>query len=340
MEPRADALGREVRVERQRKGPRNDLRFAPAAFAATSSPLRSTMQVPDPRNEEILVHVDGELKPRHEAKVSVFDSSVQGGDAVWEGLRVYKGQVADLERHLDRLFASAHAMAFAGVPSRDEVRRALFETLRANGMTDGAHVRLTLTRGVKVTSGMSPHWNQAGCTLIVLAEWKDLVYDPDGITLITSSVRRNNPQCIDSKIHHNNLINNILAKIEANHAGADDAIMLDLQGFVSETNATNIFLVRQGVLYTPHADSCLPGITRGTVIEVARERGIEVVEKNLSMTEVYTADEAFTTGTMGGLAPVLEVDGRRIGDGKKGSVTSDLQRLHARWVIANGHPIK
>ena len=287
-----------------------------------------------------MVHVDGELKPRHEAKVSVFDSSVQGGDAVWEGLRVYKGQVADLERHLDRLFASAHAMAFAVVPSRDEVKRALFETLRANGMTDGAHVRLTLTRGAKVTSGMSPHWNQSGCTLIVLAEWKDLVYDPEGITLITSSVRRNNPQCIDSKIHHNNLINNILAKIEANHAGADDAIMLDLHGFVSETNATNIFVVKQGVLYTPHADSCLPGITRGTVIEVARERGIEVVEKNLSMTEVYTADEAFTTGTMGGLAPVLEVDGRRIGDGKKGSVTSDLQRLHAAWVIANGHPIK
>lgn len=298
------------------------------------------MQAPDPRNEEILVHVGGELKPRHEAKVSVFDSSVQGGDAVWEGLRVYKGQVADLERHLDRLFASAHAMAFAGIPSRDEVKRALFETLRANGMADGAHVRLTLTRGVKVTSGMSPHWNQSGCTLIVLAEWKDLVYDPKGITLITSSVRRNNPQCIDSKIHHNNLINNILAKIEANHADADDAIMLDLQGFVSETNATNIFLVKQGELYTPHADSCLPGITRGTVIEVAREQGIEVIEKNLSMTEVYTADEAFATGTMGGLAPVLEVDGRMIGDGKRGSVTSDLQRLHAQWVIANGHPIE
>lgn len=298
------------------------------------------MHAPDPRNEEILIHVDGELRPRLEAKVSVFDSSVQGGDAVWEGLRVYMGQVADLERHLDRLFASAHAMAFAGIPTRDEVKRALFETLRANGMTDGAHVRLTLTRGVKVTSGMSPHWNQSGCTLIVLAEWKDLVYDPEGITLITSSVRRNNPQCIDSKIHHNNLINNILAKIEANHAGADDAIMLDLHGFVSETNATNFFLVKQGVLYTPHADSCLPGITRGTVIEVARERGIEVVEKNLSMTEVYTADEAFTTGTMGGLAPVLEVDGRLIGDGKRGSVTSDLQRLHVEWVLANGYPIE
>ena len=298
------------------------------------------MHAPDPRNEEILIHVDGKLRPRLEAKVSVFDSSVQGGDAVWEGLRVYMGQVADLERHLDRLFASAHAMAFAGIPTRNEVKRALFETLHANGMTDGAHVRLTLTRGVKVTSGMSPHWNQSGCTLIVLAEWKDLVYDPEGITLITSSVRRNNPQCIDSKIHHNNLINNILAKIEANHAGADDAIMLDLQGFVSETNATNFFLVKQGVLYTPHADSCLPGITRGTVIEVAREHGIEVVEKNLSMTEVYTADEAFTTGTMGGLAPVLEVDGRLIGDGKRGSVTSDLQRLHAQWVLTNGHPIK
>ena len=298
------------------------------------------MHAVDPRNQEILVHVGGELKPRNEAKVSVFDSSVQGGDAVWEGLRIYRGRVADLDRHLDRLFDSAHALDFRNVPSRDKVRHALFETLRANGMTDGAHVRLTLTRGEKLTSGMSPLWNQSGCTLVVLAEWKDLVYDPRGIKLITSSIRRNNPQCIDSKIHHANLINNILAKIEANHAGADDAIMLDLQGFVSETNATNIFLVRSGSLFTPHADSCLPGITRGTVIEMARQQAIEVVEKNLSLTEMYTADEAFTTGTMGGLAPVLEVDGRRIGEGTRGSITERLQQTHAEWAFEDGAPIE
>ncbi len=297
------------------------------------------MQLPDPRNENILVHVGGELKPRQEAKVSVFDSSVQGGDAVWEGLRIYRGRVADLDRHLNRLFDSAHAMAFQAVPSRSEVREALFETLRANGMADGAHVRLTLTRGEKVTSGMSPHFNQSGCTLIVLAEWKPPVYDPGGVRLITASIRRNTPQCIDSKIHHANLINNILAKIEANVAGVDDALMLDIHGYVSETNATNVFLVRRGKLLTPHADSCLPGITRATVIEAARDAGITVTEKNLSVTEVYTAEEMFTTGTMGGLSPVLSVDGRTVGSGTKGPITLRLQRLHGDRAFDNGVPV-
>lgn len=296
------------------------------------------MRLPDARNANILVYVNGALKPRAEAQVSVFDSAVQGGDAVWEGLRVYAGKVADLDRHLDRLFASAHALAFEAVPSREQVRRALFKTLRANGMRDRTHVRLTLTRGEKVTSGMSPHWNQSGCTLIVLAEWKELVYDPKGIRLITSSIRRNSPQCIDSKIHHNNLINNILAKIEANVAGVDDALMVDLHGFVCETNATNVFVVRNGTLLTPHADSCLPGITRGTVMEITRAEGLGPVEKNLSLTEVYTADEMFTTGTMGGLAPVLHVDGRRIGNGVRGAITARLQGLHTEWVRAHGEP--
>ena len=298
------------------------------------------MELPDPRNADILIHVGGELKPRDEAKVSVFDSVVQGGDAVWEGLRVYNGRIADLGAHLDRLFASAHALAFSGVPTREAVRKTLFETLRANGMRDGAHVRLTLTRGEKITSGMSPHWNQSGCTLIVLAEWKALVYDPEGIRLVTASVRRNSPQFLDSKIHHNNLLNNILAKIEANHAGADDAVMLDAQGFVSETNATNMFLVRADALLTPHADSCLPGITRASVIRMSRSNGFEVVERNLSTSELYTADEAFVTGTMGGLTPVLEVDGRQIGSGTKGPLTQRLQELFADWAFKHGEPIE
>ncbi len=298
------------------------------------------MELPDPRNADILIHVGGELKPRDEAKVSVFDSVVQGGDAVWEGLRVYNGRIADLDAHLDRLFASAHALAFSGVPTREAVRKTLFETLRANGMRDGAHVRLTLTRGEKITSGMSPHWNQSGCTLIVLAEWKALVYDPEGIRLVTASVRRNSPQFLDSKIHHNNLLNNILAKIEANHAGADDAVMLDAQGFVSETNATNMFLVRADALLTPHADSCLPGITRASVIRMSRSNGFEVVERNLSTSELYTADEAFVTGTMGGLTPVLEVDGRQIGSGTKGPLTQRLQELFADWAFKHGEPIE
>ncbi len=295
--------------------------------------------LPDPRNADIQVWVGDGLKPRAEATVSVFDSSVQGGDAVWEGLRIYDSKIADLDRHLDRLFDSAHAMAFAGVPPREAIEQAIFATLNANSMYDGAHIRLTLTRGVKVTSGMSPHFNQSGCTLIVLAEWKAPVYDAGGVRLITSSIRRNNPQSIDSKIHHNNLINNILAKIEANHAGVDDALMLDLAGFVSETNATNVFLVKRGVVLTPHADSCLPGITRGTVIELCRENEIELVERNLSISEVYTADEMFTTGTMGELSPVLEVDGRRIGAGARGPVTERLQMLHGQWVRSHGRAI-
>lgn len=284
--------------------------------------------LPDPRNADILVHVDGALVPRDEARVSVFDSVVQGGDAVWEGLRVYDGRVFALDRHLDRLFASAHALRFEGVPAREEVRSAVVDTLVANGMYDGAHVRLTLTRGPKVTSGMSPDLNRAGCCVIVLAEWKPPVYDSSGIRLITSSVRRNPPSTLDSKIHHNNLLNNILAKIEANVAGADDALMLDLHGFVAETNATNVFVVRDGVLVTPRADACLPGITRGIVLELAADAGIDTVERNLSLSEVYTADEAFTSGTMGELTPVVEVDGRVIGDGSAGPVTLRLQELH------------
>jgi branched-chain amino acid aminotransferase group I len=283
--------------------------------------------LPDPRNANILIHVGGQLLPRAEAKVSVFDSSVQGGDAVWEGLRVYEGRIFQLDAHLDRLFDSAKALAFTDLPTRTAVKAAIIDTLRANGMRDGAHIRLTLTRGMKVTSGMSPKFNQYGPCLIVLAEWKPPVYDGNSIRLITAAIRRNPPQCIDSKIHHNNLINNILAKIEANVAGVDDALMLDIHGFVSETNATNVFLVKRGVLLTPHADSCLPGITRGVVMRLARANGIPLHERNISIAEVYTADELFTTGTMGELTPVLEVDGRTIGSATVGPLTQQLQTL-------------
>jgi len=228
----------------------------------------------DPRNQDILVHVNGDLLPRADARVSVFDSVVQGGDAVWEGLRVYDGRIAALGDHLQRLQNSAKALAFASVPHSSEIRAALFATLEANGMRDAAHVRLTLTRGEKITSGMNPRFNQAGCSLIVLAEWKPPVYSDDGIRVVTSSVRRNTPQCLDSKIHHNNLLNNILAAIEANVAGADCAIMLDIQGFVSETNDTNLFIVRDGELSTPFADSCLPGLTRAMILQIAADAGI------------------------------------------------------------------
>ena len=190
-----------------------------------------------------------------------------------------------------------------------------------------AHIRLTLTRGEKITSGMDPRLNQAGCTLIVLAEHKPPVYDnTQGIRLITSAIRRNNPQFLDSKIHHNNLLNNILAKIEANVAGADDAVMLDILGFVAETNATNLFMIKNGQLFTPHPDACLPGITRKLVLDMASELGIPAIERNLSLTEFYNADEVFTTGTMGELTPVHEIDGRQIINRANADILSRLQQ--------------
>ncbi len=297
------------------------------------------MELPDPRNADILVYVDGELRPRAEATVSVFDSVVQGGDAVWEGLRVYDGRIAELDGHLQRLQNSAKTLAFANIPSSAEIRDAVFRTLEANGMRDEAHIRLTLTRGEKITSGMNPRFNQSGCTLIVLAEWKPPVYSDDGIRVITAATRRNTPQCLDSKIHHNNLLNNILAAIEANVAGVDSAIMLDVHGFVSETNDTNLFLVMDGAVLTPHADACLPGLTRKLVLDICSRHDIPATERNLSLTELYTADEVFTTGTMGELTPVLEADGRIIGDGRVGPLTRRLQELHRETAYEQGTPL-
>ena len=267
----------------------------------------------DQRNKDIKVFIGGKLFPREEAKVSVFDSSVQGGDAVWEGLRVYNGRIFCLDKHIERLQESAKSLLFADIPSAEYIKEAVMTTLKANGMKEETHIRLTLTRGEKTTSGMDPRLNERGSCLIVLAEWKKPVYDNNaGIKLVTSCIRRNSVQNLDSKIHHNNLINNILAKIEANLSGADDAIMLDNHGFVSETNATNIFMVKKNLLLTPNADSCLPGITRGIVLEIAGELDLKFMERNISLSEFYNADEVFTTGTMGEITPVTEIDGRII----------------------------
>lgn len=296
--------------------------------------------IPDSRNKEIKVYIDGTLYPREEAKISVFDSLVQGGDGVWEGLRVYNGKIFALEEHLTRLLNSAHAMAFKEVPSRNEIKEAIFATLEANGMRDETHIRLTLSRGKKVTSYMDPDVNRYGPTLIVLAEWKPPIHrDKEGLRLITSSIRRNAPQCIDSKIHHNNLINNILAKIEANAAGVDGAVMMDIEGYVSEVNATNIFFVEGGKVITPFANFCLPGITRRIVIDLCKEHEIPVAEKRISMTEMYTADECFTTGTMGELVPAVEIDGRTVGDGTIGPVTERLRKLHKELAETTGEPL-
>lgn len=296
------------------------------------------LQQYNPKNESILIYINGKLLPRSEAKVSVFDSAVQGGDAVWEGLRVYNGRIFCLDRHLERLQNSAHALAFREVPDNEFIEQALFETLRANGMRDGVHIRLTLTRGEKITSGMDPRLNQSGPTLIILPEWKPPVYPPE-ITLITSSVRRNSPLFLDSKIHHNNLLNNILAKIEANHADADAGLMLDKDGFVSEANGVNVFCISKGAVYTPHADSCLPGITRGLVIELCRENGIPIQEKNLSLTEFYTADEVFTTGTMGELTRVSAIDGRKVINKSGHSALKKIQEHFEVLTATSGTPL-
>ncbi len=293
---------------------------------------------PDPRNLDIQVWVGDGLMHRDQARVSVFDSVVQGGDAVWEGLRVYQGHIGAFDAHLARLFASARAMAFDQVPDRDWIAAAVFATLEANGMTDGVHIRLTLTRGSKITSGMNPRLNQSGPCLIVLAEWKPPVY-PEPLTLVTSAIRRNSPQFVDSKIHHNNLINNILAVIQANVAGADAALMLDDNGFVSETNDTNIFMVRKASLFTPFADACLPGITRALVLKIAAHEGICREEKNLSLVDFYTADEAFTTGTMGELTAVRRIDGRLIGETVPGPLTRKLQEIHRQWILRDATPL-
>lgn len=292
----------------------------------------------DERNRDLIVNVNGRLLHRNEAGVSPFDSAVQGGDAVWEGLRLYQGRIFKLPEHLARLRGSAKALAFSQIPTDEEVIEQLRRTLEANGMTDGVHIRLTLTRGVKYTSGMDPRLNTSGPTLIVLAEHKPPVYGQQGLKLMTSSIRRFPPDCLDPKIHHNNLIQSILAKIEANVAGADDAVMLDTRGFVAETNATHLFLVSDGVLHTPRTVACPEGITRSTVLQLCVELEIPCNIEDLSLADFYRAEECFCTGTMGELAPVAHIDGRRIGDGQR-PLTTRLQDAFRALTARSGYPI-
>ena len=294
------------------------------------------LQTFDERNRDLVVNVAGRLTHRDDAAVSPFDSAVQGGDAVWEGLRLYDGRIFGLDEHLSRLRRSAQALAFATIPTDAEITSEIRRTLKANAMTDGVHIRLTLTRGVKVTSGMDPRLNQAGPTLIVLAEHKPPVYDGNGIRLVTSSLRRPGPDVLDPTIHHNNLLGSILAKIEANAAGADDAIMLDSRGFIAETNATHLFFACDGVLRTPTTAACPEGITRATVLRIAVAADIPSEVGDCSLAQLYAADEAFVTGTMGELAPVVGVDGRTIGDGGVGRLTRELSAGFAALVSQEG----
>ena len=297
----------------------------------------------DERNRDLFVNINGELMHRDKAGISPFDSAVQGGDAVWEGLRLYKGRIFKLHEHLDRLERSARALSFEEIPPREKIIDEIKRTLAANKMRDGAHIRLTLTRGVKITSGMDPRLNQGGPTLIVLAEHKPPVYAKTGLSLITSKIRRPPPDVLDARIHHANLLNSILAKIEANNAGADDALMLDTRGFVAETNATHVFIVRNsdesqpsGDLATGRVVACPDGITRATVIEICSSENITCVETDLSLADVYDAHELFCTGTMGELAGVIKVDNRQIGDGRIGPMTKRLSDLYTKRTASEG----
>ena len=290
----------------------------------------------DERNRDLIVNINGRLVHRDQAGISPFDSAVQGGDAVWEGLRLYNGRIFKLHEHLDRLHRSALALSFPEIPPREKIIDEIRRTLAANKMRDGVHIRLTLTRGVKITSGMDPRLNQSAPTLIVLAEHKGPVYEKRGLKLITSNFRRPPPQVLDPRIHHANLLNSILAKIEANNAGADDALMLDLRGFVAETNATHIFLVRRGELATSRVVACPEGITRATVLEICSAENIACVEADLALDDVYGADEMFCTGTMGELAAVTKVDDRIIGNGAVGQTTERLSQLYGRRTLNEG----
>jgi len=288
----------------------------------------------DPRNEGILVSVNGRLTPRAEAVVSVFDSGFVLGDGVWEGLRVQGGHPVFLDRHLDRLYEGAAAIALDIGLGRDELRRALYATLEANAMTDGVHVRLMVTRGVKRTPYQDPRVTAGPATIVIIPEHKrpSRAVADAGIRLFTVHVRRPYPDVVDPKLNAHSKLNDILACIQAYTAGADEALMLDPHGFVATCNSTHFFIVRRGELWTSSGAFCLGGITRETVLRVAREAGIPAYERDFSLTDVYGATEAFVTGTFAGLVPVREVDGRTIGEPGDRPVTRRLRTLYQEAV--------
>jgi branched-chain amino acid aminotransferase len=289
----------------------------------------------DPRNDAVLVYVNGELKTREQAVVSVFDAGFVLGDGVWEGLRVHRGHPVFLDRHLDRLYEGAKSLALDVGRTRDELTEALYATLQANGMTDGVHVRLMVTRGVKRTPYQDPRVTVGPATVVMIPEYKEPLpaVVERGIRLFTVHVRRPYPDVLDPKLNVHSKLNDIMACIQATTAGADEALMLDPHGFVATCNSTHFFVVRGGEVWTSSGAYCLGGITRETVVRIAREAGIPAVEKQFSLTDVYGADEAFVTGTFAGLVPVREVDGRMIGDpGGDRPVTARLRELYAAAV--------
>ena len=292
--------------------------------------------LPDPRNADVLVYINGELFPRDRAKISVFDSGYLVGDGVWEGLRLHHGRFAFLDLHLDRLFEGARAIALDIGLTREELGAALFRTVEANGMHDGAHVRLMVTRGNKKTPSQDPRLTVGGPNIVIIAEHKtaDPAVTRSGVRLFTSTVRRPPPDTLDPKLNCHSKLHEVIALVQALEAGADEALMLDPSGAVATCNATNFFIVRSGAVWTSTGMYCMNGITRRLVLELCRAAAIPSAERPFSLTDVYGSDEAFVTGTFGGLTPVIAVDGRPIGSGP-GPVTTRLSDLYHQLIASD-----
>lgn len=291
--------------------------------------------VRDPRNAKIKIYVNGEMVPREEAKISVFDSGFLVGDGVWEGLRLLNGRFMFEELHIERLFEGAKAIDLDIGKSRQEISELLHEVVRVNGMRDGVHVRLMVTRGLKATPFQDPRLSLWGATIVIVAEYKEPSREPveRGIRLFTVHVPRSIPTVQDPRLNSHSKLNCITALIQAYKAGCDEALMLDPLGFVNTCNSVNFFIVRKGEVWTSTGDYCLQGITRAKVIEICRENGIPVAQKNFSLYDVYSAEEAFVTGTFGAQVPVIEVDGRCIGDGRPGPMFAKIRALYKEMLL-------
>ena len=294
----------------------------------------------DPRNADILVSINGELKHRDEATVSVFESGYMLGDGVWEGMRVHDGGVAFLDEHLDRLYAGAKTIDMDIGLKRGELAERLFDCLLAQDMTEGVHIRLMVTRGIKKSPYQGPRFTITPPTIVIIPEYKEPVPEviAKGVSLFTVHVRRTGPAEQDQKLNSHSKLNCILACIQADKAGADEGLMLDPDGFVATCNSTHFFIVRNGEVWTSPADYCLGGITRGNIIRICRENNIPVFEKRFSLFDVYSADEAFITGTFAGTTPVREVDGR-IMEHLNGPMTRKLSAHYKQLVQENLTPI-
>ncbi len=290
--------------------------------------------VEDPRNEDVLIYVNGELVPRKEAKISVFDSGYLVGDGVWEAVRLHKGVLVFLDQHLDRLWKSAATVGMDLKMSREELVDKIWRTLDANDMNDNVHVRFMLTRGIKKTPSQDPRLTISGPNLVIIAEYKVASKETKekGITLFTSTIRRGSPDYLDPRLNCHSKIHEVQALVQALEAGADEALMLDINGFVSTCNATNFFMVTDGEVWTSTGQYCMNGITRGNIIRLCKENGIPCWQKNFSLFDVYGADEAFVTGTFGGVTPVTEVDGRTIGKGEYGEISRKLSSLYEQLI--------